>query len=200
MTATVLLLACGALSHELVELKQHNRWDHVTIQCLPAELHNSPDQIPDAVHDALQKHAHQYDQVFVAYADCGTGGLLDPVLEAFGVQRLPGAHCYEFFSGQERFASLMNAELGTYFLTDFLVRHFDRLVTQALGLDRFPELRDDYFKHYRKLVYLAQSDSPELDAMSREQAEFLGLAYERVSTGLGPLDILIKEQNSQWLN
>jgi len=193
-----LILACGALAHELVELQRRNGWAHVRIQCLPADLHSTPKEIPCEVREALERYRDAYENIFVAYADCGTGGLLDPVLEEFGVQRLPGAHCYEFFAGAGMFARLADAEPGTYYLTDFLVRHFDRLVIRALGLDRHPELRDTYFRNYRRVVYLAQADAPELEEQAHAQARFLGLEFETVRTGLGPLDLLLREGVAAW--
>lgn len=200
MTESVLLLACGALAHELTELKRRNAWTHVRIQCLPADLHNTPDEIPGAVHDALEVYSREYDRIFVAYADCGTGGLLDPVLEKFKVRRLPGAHCYEFYAGSEVFESLAEREPGTYYLTDFLVRHFDRLVVEGLGLDRFPQLKKTYFCHYRRVVYLAQGDSKDLERRAREQAAYLGLEFRMLRTGLKPLKLALKESSSTWLN
>ena len=138
--ASLLIIACGALAHEITALIDANRWQHVSIQCLPAELHNRPEEIPGAVKAKLNATGKQFDQVFIAYADCGTGGMLDKLLEAEGIERLPGAHCYEFFAGTDRFAQLHEREPGTFYLTDFLARNFDRLVIQGLGLDRYPEL------------------------------------------------------------
>ena len=179
----VLLIACGALSHELVRIKQLNHWDHLDIQCLPAELHNQPEKIPAAVQEKIHKNKDQYRTIVIGYADCGTGGLLDKVILEEGVERLPGAHCYEFFAGEQVFADLHEKEPGTFYLTDFLARHFDRLVVKGLGLDRFPELKSMYFTHYKKLVLLAQLDDGDVDAMAREAAQFLGLDYQRVLTG-----------------
>lgn len=198
MKPRVLLLACGALAHELVALQRHNGWDFVRIQCLPAELHNTPERIPGAVREALLKYREEFEHIFVAYADCGTGGLLDPVLEEFGVKRLPGAHCYEFFSGSERFEKLAEAEPGTFYLTDFLARHFRRLVVEGLGLDRHPELRDEYFRNYRRLVYLDQAGDADLAEAARAHADTLGLAFEHHRTGLGPLELVLKEQAGTW--
>ena len=131
-------------------------------------LHNRPERIAPAVDAAIRKHGGNFGRIFVAYADCGTGGELDRVLAAHGVERLPGAHCYEFLAGTELFTALAEEELGTFYLTDFLVRHFDRLVRQGLGLDRHPELMPVYFGNYRKLVYLAQTDDAALDEAARE--------------------------------
>ncbi len=200
MSERALLLACGALASELVAIKRRNGWDHLRIQCLPAELHNTPDKIPAAVESALESLKEQYERIFVAYADCGTGGLLDEVLDRHGVGRLPGAHCYEFYAGGEAFSALAEEEPGTFYLTDFLVRHFDRLVVEGLGLDRHPELKTQYFGNYRKLVYLAQVPSPERSAQARECADFLGLDYAEIVTGLEPVESILKEQPIQWRN
>ncbi len=202
MMASVLVIACGAIAKELVELKRLNNWQHVEFQCLPAELHNRPERIPAAVRDKINLLSEGYDRVFVAYADCGTGGLLDSVLEEFdGIERLPGAHCYEFFAGAGRFAALAEQQPGTFYLTDFLVRNFDRLVKEGLGLIDHPELKPQYFGNYRKLVYLAQSRSPALEEMARECADYLGLEYEYHHTGLDNLDSILNgrlEQEIEW--
>ena len=198
MPSGALLIACGALAKELVELLRRNNWDHIQIQCLPAELHNRPEQIPGAVEDAIKQYRDDYEHIFVAYADCGTGGLLDRVLEKYNVERIPGVHCYEFFAGKSVFDGLVESELGTFYLTDFLVRHFDRLVVEGLGLDRHPELRDLYFGNYRKVVYLAQSRSEELAQLARKQSEFLGLEYAEHFTGLRPVEKIIREQVITW--
>lgn len=188
----VLLIACGALSHELVRIKQLNHWDHLDIQCLPAELHNQPERIPAAVQEKIQKNKNHYRTILVGYADCGTGGLLDKVILEEGVERLPGAHCYELFAGEKTFVDLHDKEPGTFYLTDFLARHFDRLVVKGLGLDRFPELKSMYFTHYKKLVLLAQLDDDDVDAMAREAAQFLGLDYQRILTGDQYLESALK--------
>jgi hypothetical protein len=195
-----LLIACGALARELVTVLRRNKWDHIRIQCLPAELHNRPEQIPGAVEDAIKQYRGTYEHIFVAYGDCGTGGLLDRVLEKYDVERIPGAHCYEFFAGTSVFESLAEAELGTFYLTDFLVRHFDKLVIEGLGLDRHPELRDLYFGNYRKVVFLAQSADEELSSLAREHAKFLGLEYAQQPTGLRPVENIIREHVVTWQN
>lgn len=200
MKASVLLIACGALAKEIVEIKKLNSWAHIKVQCLPAELHNRPEKIPEAVRAEIQKYRAEFDNIFVAYADCGTGGMLDNVLAEFGIERLPGAHCYEFFSGSNEFAKLADEEPGTFYLTDFLARHFDRLVKVGLGLDRHPELMSAYFGNYRRLVYLSQSESPELEVEARAHAEYLGLEYRHEHTGLGSVEKNIKEQVVQWRN
>jgi hypothetical protein len=185
---SVLLIACGALAREVKVLRNLSGLDHVEIHCLPAELHNTPQEIPTAVRTKLETAAGRYDEVFVAYADCGTGGRLDAVLAEYGVERLPGAHCYEFLAGAEAFAAQHAAEPGTFYLTDFLVRHFDRLVVRGLGLDRHPELLSDYFGNYRRVLYLAQTQSSELEARARSCAERLELEFAAHFTGLGPLE------------
>jgi hypothetical protein len=184
---SVLVIACGALAHEILELQRLGGWRHVTLECLPAQLHNTPEKIPDALREKLDEVAGRFDAIFVGYGDCGTGGRLDALLDEYDVERLPGAHCYEFFTGGDRFRELAEDEPGTFYLTDFLTRHFDSLVFRGLGLDRNPELRDSYFGNYRRLLYLAQTQSPELEARARECAERLGLEYSYHYTGLDGL-------------
>jgi hypothetical protein len=181
----VLVIGCGALARELVTLTRD--LPNVDISCLPATLHNRPGGIPAAVRERIRRRRPGYDRVFVAYADCGTGGLLDPVIAEEGVERLDGAHCYEFYAGSAEFARIADEEPGTFYLTDFLARNFDRLVIRGLGLDRHPELLTTYFGNYRRLVYLAQADDPALTATARRAARRLGLRFERRLTGYGEL-------------
>ena len=181
----VLVVGCGALARELVALTKD--LPNVDITCLPATLHNRPGGIPAAVRERIRRRRAGYDRVFVAYADCGTGGLLDPVIAEEGVERLAGAHCYEFYATSPEFAKLVEDEPATFFLTDFLARNFDRLVIKGLGLDRHPELRDQYFGNYQRLVYLAQTDDPELTRRAEAAAARLGLRFERIRTGYGEL-------------
>jgi hypothetical protein len=183
----MLIIACGALAHEIMALRRANAWDQLDVRCLPAELHNRPERIPAAVRALIQASRCQYRSIFVAYGDCGTGGLLDAVLREEGVERIPGAHCYEFFATGPVFAELSAAELGTFYLTDFLLRHFDRLVIRGLGLDRHPELFPIYFGNYRKLVYLAQAPKPESVEQARSVAQRMGLEFEYRRTGYGTL-------------
>ncbi len=186
-TRSLLVIACGALARELVALVKANRWEHVRVTCLPPQLHNRPERIPAAVRECIHANRESYERIFVAYGDCGTGGQLDRVLEEEGVQRLPGAHCYEFFSGSQAFAGMADEEPGTFYLTDFLVRQFDALVVQGLGLDRHPQLLPMYFGNYRRVIYLAQSRNSDLMARARRAAERLGLPLEVKHTGLDPL-------------
>lgn len=200
MTVNVLLIACGALAREIVELTRLNSWDHLKIQCLPAELHNRPEKIPAAVRAEIEARREDFEHIFVAYADCGTGGMLDKVLADYDIDRLPGAHCYEFFAGSTAFDELAENNPGTFYLTDFLTRHFDRLVRTGLGLDKHPELMPQYFGNYQRLVYLAQSESPDLDVMAEQHAGYLGLKYERVYTGLDPMGHDIAKKVVRWQN
>ena len=186
--APSLVIACGALAREIVALKRLNAWSAVEVQCLPPELHNRPERIPEAVRTAIVAARAHYDHIFVAYADCGTGGLLDRVLREEQVERLPGAHCYEFFATGRDFAALADEEPGTFYLTDFLVRHFERLVVSGLGIDRYPELADEYFRNYRRIVYLVQVPDAELAEAAREIARRFGLEYVERRTGYGELE------------
>jgi len=187
-----LVIGCGALARELVELTRRAGLPQMDLTCLPASLHNRPEQIPGAVAARIRRARQDgYDRIFVAYADCGTGGLLDRMLatepDAEGVARLEGAHCYEVYAGRAAFATLHDDEPGTFYLTDYLVRNFERLVVRGLGLDRHPELRPIYFGNYHRLVYLAQADDLELTAAAEAAADRLGLAFEQRLVGLGEL-------------
>jgi hypothetical protein len=184
---SVLMLACGSLAREILALKALNRWDHLDLQCLPAKLHLWPDRIPDAVEAAVTAARGRYRAIFVAYADCGTGGLLAARCAALGVEMIEGPHCYSFFDGNERFAERGDDEMRAFYLTDFLVRQFDAFVWRPMGLDRHPELRDMLFGNYERLVYLAQTEDAGLDAEAARCADRLGLAYERRFTGYGDL-------------
>ena len=183
---SVLLIACGALAREILDVKDKNGWDHLDLTCLPAILHNSPEQIVPAVKAAVEKHDALYDRIYVVYADCGTGGLLQAACDDLGVEMVAGPHCYSFFEGNDAFAA--RDEFTAFYLTDFLVRQFDAFVWEPLGLDRHPELRDMYFAHYTKLVYQAQIDDPALTAKAQDCAARLGLDFERRFTGYGDLE------------
>jgi hypothetical protein len=182
----VLVIACGALAREILSLRG-GPLGAFDVACLPAKLHNRPQQIAEAVRGKIRRHRADYDEILCLYGDCGTGGELDRMLAEEGVARIEGPHCYAFYAGEAAFSAMMDEEIGTFFLTDFLARHFDRLVIEGLGLDRFPQLRDDYFGHYKKLVYLAQTDDPVISERAEQAAQRLGLAYERRFTGLGEL-------------
>jgi hypothetical protein len=184
--ARALVIGCGALARELVEVAR--RVPGLDVACLAPDLHNRPDGIPAAVRNRIRRaRVDGYERIFVAYADCGTGGLLDPVLAEEGVERLPGAHCYEVFAGGPAFAAMADAEPGTFWLTDFLARNFERLVVRGLGIDRHPELQAVYFAHYTRVVYLSQTDDPDLLVLARRAADRLGLAFEHRPTGVGNL-------------
>ena len=185
--SSVLVLACGALAREIGAIIAANRLDHLTLHCLPATLHNRPERIAPAVRAAIAKFRPTHPRIFVAYADCGTGGALDRVLAEEGVERLPGAHCYAFFTGVDAFAAQGDDDMRSFYLTDFLARQFEALVIEPLGLDRHPELRDMYFGNYERVVYLAQTKDAALDQAAEAAAVRLGLAYERRQTGYGDL-------------
>jgi len=186
----VLLIGCGALAREVLDLKAANRWDHLDLHCLPAILHNHPERITAAVEAAVTARRGDYGNVFVLYADCGTGGLLQAACDRLGVRMLAGPHCYSFFEGNAAFAA--RDEITAFYLTDFLVRQFDAFVTRPLGLDRHPQLRDMYFGNYTKLVYQAQTDDPALTEKARACAAFLKLDFERRFTGYGDLEVAMR--------
>jgi len=190
-----LIIACGALAREIVALRKLNDWPYMDVQCLPAELHNRPEKIPAAVKAKIQANRSDYSSIFVAYGDCGTGGLLDKVLQDEQVERISGAHCYEFFAGSEAFDALSEKELGTFYLTDFLLEHFERLVVRGLGLDRHPSLLATLFGNYRKLVYLAQVPDNERMTAARAAAKRLGLTFDYLVTGYGGLERSLKVVN-----
>ena len=183
--APILLLACGALAREILDILEINNWSHIDVICLPAQLHNRPDAIPDAVRDAVEKHRPHYETIHVVYADCGTGGLLKKTCDELGVEMVQGPHCYAFFEGVPQFTA--RDEITAFYLTDFLARQFDAFVWTPLGLDRHPQLRDMYFGNYTKLVYISQIDDPDLVKLAQNHAERLGLAFEHRRTGYGDL-------------
>jgi hypothetical protein len=189
----VLVIACGALAREILSLRG-GPMGTFDVTCLPAKLHNRPALIPAAVRAKIRANRADYDEILCLYGDCGTGGELDRVLEEEGVRRIAGPHCYSFYAGEAAFDAMMEEELGTFFLTDFLARHFDTLVIEGLGLDRFPQLRDDLFGHYHRLVYLAQTNDAAASAKAEAAAARLGLAYERRFTGLGGLQDFLSER------
>ncbi|CUJ94251.1 hypothetical protein RUE5091_01399 [Ruegeria denitrificans] len=189
----ILLLACGALAREILDLKQRNGWDHMVLTCLPAIFHIQPDKIIPAVREAVAKHRDDYDQIFVVYADCGTGGLLQQACEELGIEMVKGPHCYSFFEGNQAFDAHGDEETTAFYLTDFLARQFDAFVWKPLGLDRHPELLSMYFGNYTKLVYQAQIDDPDLTARARECAERMGLDFERRLTGYGDLETTLRD-------
>ncbi|MDA8786147.1 DUF1638 domain-containing protein [Porticoccaceae bacterium] len=192
--ARLLVIACGALAHEIVWLQKLNGWQQMDVQCLDAELHNRPKLIPQKLRAAIETNRHQYEHIFIGYADCGTGGEIDRIIEQEGLERLPGAHCYSFFAGEQRFNQLAEQELGSFYLTDFLVEHFDRLVVRGLKLDAHPELREQYFAHYRLVVYLSQREDPQLVTKARQAAQFLGLEFRHKHCGYGDLEAGLQQQ------
>ena len=190
----LLVIGCGALAEELLELKQANAWTALDIKCLDAALHNRPEKIAERLESALIEHQANYDRIFIAYADCGTGGAVDRVAARFHAQRLPGAHCYEFYATSPIFEALADAEPGTFYLTDFLVRNFDRLIIREMKLDQHPELEEMMFGHYRKVVYLTQVNDARLCAEAERAASRLKLPLEIVDTGYGLLASALEEQ------
>lgn len=187
------VIGCGAIAREILTICQVNGLDHIDLACLPAIWHNTPDKITPGLKEAIGKaRAKGFERIFIAYADCGTGGALDRLCEEEGVERIAGPHCYSFFAGNEDFAARWDDDFTSFFLTDFLVRQFEAFVIEPLGLDRHPELRDMYFGHYKKLVYLSQAEDAALKEKAEKAAERLGLAYEYRFTGYGDLTSALK--------
>lgn len=191
--ARVLLIACGALAREIVDLTEINGWNGFAIQCLPAKWHNTPQEIVPGVRAKIRENRDRFETIFVLYGDCGTGGLLDAMLAEEGVERIEGPHCYAFFNGNADFVQRTDEDFTAFFLTDYIVRQFDKLIWQGLGLDRHPQLLKDYFGNYTKVVYMAQLRDPALEEKAKAAAARLGLAYEYRFTGYGELaDALAK--------
>ena len=190
-----LVLGCGALVYDLLRLIKQNPLlsDKVNLQCLPAGWHNSPQLIAPGVEDYLSKNAHLYEEVYIAYADCGTGGALDRVITKYKAKRIDGAHCYEFFAGKDEFERLSEEEIGTFYLTDYLVKNFNRIMIKGLGLDKHPELFEVYFEHYKKLVYLAQTENEQWNKDAEKYAKDFGFSYEYRFVGTGSLDSVFEE-------
>ncbi|ESX92634.1 MULTISPECIES: DUF1638 domain-containing protein [unclassified Mesorhizobium] len=184
----LLVIACGMIAREVLAVKEQLKLDHLDLTCLPAEFHFYPDRIAPAMDKAIEKaKAEGYSNIFVGYADCGTGGMLDRVLEKHGVERMAGPHCFAFYQGMDAYAKVADDDMMSFYMTDFLCRQFDAFFMKPLGLDKHPELIKDYFGNYQKLIYIAQTDDPELDKVAEKAAKMLGLAYERRSTGYGDL-------------
>jgi hypothetical protein len=183
-----LVIACGALAREFLAVVERNGWSNLEITCLPAIWHNRPEKIPEGVRRKIRAARGRYERILVLYGDCGTGGLLDKMLEEEGVERIDGPHCYAFFSGNPEFAGKADNEFTAFYLTDYLARHFDKLIWAGLGLDRHPELLSSYFGNYTKLIYLAQTHDEQLVENARKAAAQLELAYEYRFTGYGELE------------
>ena len=189
----ILIIGCGAIAHEVSEIIELNNWDNVRLQCLNAELHNTPKILPRNIKEAIDSNINDYSKIFLAYADCGTGGLIDLLLKDYDIERLDGAHCYEFYSGSSVFKELSEKEIGTFYLTDFLVKNFDRLVIEGLGIQKYPSLKEDYFRNYKNVVYLAQLQDNVLESKARECADYLNLEFSVHFTGLKNLGNQLNE-------
>jgi hypothetical protein len=190
------VIACGMIAREILDVCRMNGLDHVSLTCLPADYHHHPERIAPETDKAIRKaRAEGYDHIFIGYADCGTGGILDKVCEEHGVERIAGPHCFSFYLGNDAFAAAGDDYMRTFFVTDFLARHFETFLLKPLGLDRHPELREMYFGAYERLLYIAQTDDPVLTEKARAGAEVLGLAFERRLTGYGDLSPAMRHAN-----
>ena len=185
----ILVIACGALAREVQAIKRVGGWGHLHIRCIDARLHFRPALIPGRLRTEIARARDRYQRIFVAYADCGTYGEIDRVLATeAGVERLPGIHCYQFFAGARRFGQLSDAEPGSFYLTDFLVRFFDRFVIEALRLEQHPELIEQFFGNYRRVVYLSQTRDARLLVAARAAARYLQLDFHHIHSGYGELE------------
>lgn len=190
----LLIIACGALAREIGWVIDAGGLKDIDLTCLPADLHNRPDRIPAEMRRKIDANKDKYERIVALYADCGTGGLLDELLAEKGVERIGGAHCYAFYAGEQTFEKMHEDEVGTFYLTDYLVRFFDRLIIEGLGIDRHPELEEVYFGNYKRLVYLAQTEDSDLQRKAEGAADRLGLEYQYHFTGYGGLGDFITEQ------
>ena len=179
-------IACGALAREVIAIRDRHAWQ-ADVFGVPALLHNTPKHIPPAVQNRIEELRQQYQHLIVVYGDCGTAGALDVMLAAENVERVAGPHCYEMYA-DGNFAEMMADAPGTYFLTDYLVQSFDHLVIEGMGLDRYPELHADFFRHYTRVIYLAQRNDPELLVKAQWAADYLQLPLEVRSAGYGALE------------
>ena len=180
----ILIIGCGAIAHEINEIIKLNNWNNVSLQCLNADLHNTPKRLPTKIKETIESNLKEYSKIFLAYADCGTGGLIDSMLKNYDIERLEGAHCYEFYAGSRLFKDLSDREIGTFYLTDFLVKNFKRLIIDGLGISKHPSLKDEYFKNYKNIVYLAQKHDNDLELKAKDCANYLNLEYSVHYTGL----------------
>lgn len=183
------VIACGMIAREILDICDKNKLGHISLICLPAEYHHYPEKIAPALDSAIiAARAEGYKQIFVGYADCGTGGALDKICQKHGVERIAGPHCFSFYIGNDQFDATLDEYVTTFFITDFLARHYETFLIRPLGLDRHPELRDIYFGNYDRALYLAQTNDAELDLRAKKIANILGLQYERKFTGFGDLE------------
>lgn len=186
------IVACGALATHIADIAASESLD-ITIYPLPPLLHNRPEKIAGEVDQLLNEIKDKHSRCAVAYADCGTYGALDTVIDAHGIKRLGGNHCYDIFAGREKIESIMESDAGTYFLTDFLVKSFHRSVIVELGLDIRPELRDDYFRNYSRVMWLAQQPTAELEELAKSAAVEIGLPLEIENVGYGQLAVQVRQ-------
>lgn len=187
-TEKVRVIACGMIAREILDVCRANGLDHISLTCLPAEYHHHPHHIaPETEKAILKARSEGYEHIFIGYGDCGTGGDLDRVCERHGVERIAGPHCFSFYTGNEAFAAAGDEYMTTFFMTDFLARHFETFLIRPLGIDRHPELIEMYFAGYERLLYIAQSDDSALTRKAEQAAARLGLTFERKLTGYGDL-------------
>ena len=191
------ILACGALAHEIMHLIRLNSLDNLQLFCLPAKLHLQPEKIVPRLRERVAElRAQGYESIYIGYGDCGTAGLIDKFIVEEKLERIAGEHCYEFFAGSAQFLELVEQELCSFYLTDYLARFFETLIIKGFKIDTHPELLEAYFGNYKKLVYLAQTENASLDRLAEQAAKKLGLEYQRIQVGYGLLADFVKQANS----
>lgn len=191
---TLRIIACGMIAREVIAVNRQLGFEHIDLKCLPAEYHHFPEKIaPEMEKAIIEAKREGFESIFAGYADCGTGGELDKVCEKYSVERIAGPHCFSFYLGNASFADADDDFLTTFFITDFLARHFETFFKRPLGLDKHPELRDMYFANYTRALYLAQTEDEELQQKAKDAADFLGLEYEYRFTGYGDLSSALAE-------
>lgn len=190
-----LIIACGAIAREITAICQANNLSHIELDCLPAIWHNTPEKIAPGLREKIaQARLRGVTDIYIGYAECGSRGEIDRLCDEENLQRLPGPHCYAFYSGVEAFLANTEHEFTAFYLTDLICRQFEAFIIEPMKLDKHPELIDMFFGHYEKIVYLAQTDDAALDAKGKAAADFLGLAYERRFTGYGDLKTAIESR------
>lgn len=191
------VIACGAIAREIVDICEQRGLDHVDLTCLPAIWHIRPEKIAPGLREKIaEARAEGFERIYIGYAECGTQGEVDKICEAEGIARLPGPHCYAFYTGVDKFMATSENDITSFYLTDLIARQFEAFIIEPMKLDKHPELIAMMFGNYEKLVYLAQTEDTDLQKKAEWAAEFLGLQYEYRFTGYGDLEPELTKANA----